>query len=108
MYVSMVCAIRTGPVNDASELMVMATTATMMWRFSSATSGRNRLIPLRRDAGPRLLGPVSSLYFIVSGAALGVGELDIFRGCLHQFRMFSGRQDRSFHRKDDVIVMDYG
>src|SRR6476646_10080766 len=107
MYVSMVCAIRTGPVNDASELMVMATTATITWRFSSPTSGTNRLIPLRSDTGPRLLGPVSSLYFIVAGAALGVEELDIFRRCLHQFLMFSRRQDLSLHQKDDLVVIDY-
>src|SRR5678816_4378995 len=108
MYVSIVCAIRTGPVSAASELMVMAITATMMWGFSSATSGTNRLIPLRSDTGPRLLGPVSSLYFIVAGAALGVEELDIFRRCLHQFLMFSRRQDLSLHQKDDLVVIDYG
>src|SRR5207244_3697419 len=98
----------TGPVNAASELIVIATTATMMWGFSSATSGTNRLIPLRRDTGPRLLGPVSSLYFIVTGTALGVEELDIFRRCLHQFLMPSGRQDLSLHKKDDLVVIHYG
>src|SRR5436190_19538200 len=104
----MVCAIRTGPVNAASELIVIDTTATMMLPFSLATNGTNRLTPVRSDTGARLLGPVSSLYFIVAGAALGVEELDIFRRCLHQFLMPSGRQDLSLHQKDDLVVIHDG
>src|SRR5512142_776228 len=103
----MVCAIRTGATRDATELMVMAATARMTWRFSPATSGTNRLIPLRSDAGWRGPRPESSVYFIVAGAALRVEKLDIFGRCLHQLLVRSSGQNLSFHQKNDLVVIHH-
>src|SRR5512138_263660 len=103
----MVCAMSAGAVSAATELMVMAATATTMWRFSSATSGANRLIPLRSDTGDRWPSPVSSLYFVVAGAALRIEELDIFGRRLHQFLVPAGGQNLSFHQKNDLVVIHY-
>src|SRR6478672_2571720 len=103
----MVCAIRTGATKFATELRVMAATAMMTLRFSPAIRGRNRLIPLRSDAGARWLRPDSSVYFIVAGAALRVEELDIFGRSLHQLLMRSRGQYFSFHQENDLVVIHY-
>src|SRR5678815_2886253 len=103
----MVCAIRTGATSAATELNVMVATAITTLRFSSATSGTKRLIPLRSDAGGRGLLPESSVYFIVAGAALGVEELDVFGRCLHQLLMRSDSQHLSLHQQDDLVVIHY-
>src|SRR5690349_13689193 len=104
----MVRAIRTGATSEATELKVMATTATMMLGFSSATSGTNRLIPLRSDAGGRGILPESSVYFVVAGTALRVEELDIFGRCLHQLLVRSGGEHLSLHQNDDLVVIRHG
>src|SRR4051812_5368490 len=103
----MVCAIRTGATSAATELMVIAATATMICRFSSLISGRKRLIPLRSDAGWRGPFPESSVYFIVAGAALRVEELDIFGRCLHELLMRSSGQHLSLHQKNDLVVIHH-
>src|SRR5690242_535924 len=98
----MVCAMSTGATREATELKVMAATATITCDFSSAISGAKRLMPLRMVAGWRGPLPDSSVYFIVAGAALGMEELDIFGRCLHQLGMRSAGQDFSFHQEDDL------
>src|SRR5690349_10232085 len=104
----MVCAIRAGASREAPELRVMAATAMMTFRFSPATNGANRLIPLRSEAGGRGLRPVSSVYFIVAGAALRVKELDIFGTCLHQLLVRSSGQHLALHQKNDLVVIHHG
>src|ERR1051326_8251471 len=104
----MVRAIKTGATSEATELKVIAATATATWRFSSATSGMKRLIPLRSDAGCRGILPESSVYFVVAGAALRMEELDIFGGCLHQLLVRSGGEHLSFHQKNDLVVIHHG
>src|SRR5580698_1792048 len=103
----MIRIIRTGATSVASELSTIATIAALNAPFSEANSGRNFLPDSRRDR----LGPVrswvSSLYFIMARAPLGIVELDIFRRGVHQFLVRSSSEHLALHQKDDLIVIHH-
>src|ERR1700727_1985448 len=108
MSVSMMRTIKTGAMSVASELSTIAVRAAMQWRFSVAKNGRNFLLDSRTERLGRGPAAVSSLYFIVAGAALGIVELDIFRRCLHEVPVGSAGQDLTLHQQDDLVVIHHG
>ena len=103
----MIRTIRTGATSVARELSTSAINAPMNARFSVANSGMNFLLDSRSDRLGR--GPVlvSSLYFIVARAPLGIVKLDIFGRRLHQFLVFSNGQHLALHQKDDLVVIHH-
>src|SRR5580692_6596797 len=99
--VSMVRTIMTGATRVATELNTIAAIAAINGFFSAAKSGRNFLPDSRSDRLGRGPFAVSSVYFIVACAALGIVELDIFRRCLHQLLVSSHGQNLAFHEENN-------
>src|ERR1035438_2525888 len=107
ILVSIARTMKIGATSVATELNVIATTAAMKGRFSLANSGINFRLDSRKDVFCRGPFTVSSVYFIVARAALGVVELDIFRRSLHQFLMLADGQDFAFHQQNDLVIVDH-
>src|SRR5580700_5058683 len=103
----MIRTIRTGAIRVASELSTMAAKAPTQAFFSVANNGTSFLPDSQNERFCPMRFCVSSLYFIVARASLGIEELDIFGRCLHQLLVCADGEHLAFHQQDNLIVVGH-
>src|SRR5580698_9207773 len=103
----MIRIIRTGATSVASELSTIATIAALNAPFSAANRGRNFLPDYRKDRLGPVRSSVSSLYFIMARASLGIVELDICRRSVHQYLVRTSSEHLTLHQKDDLSLINH-
>src|SRR2546422_47215 len=95
----------TGPSSADPFVTSIAKNAESTRRFSSVSSGARRFsaVPIAGDCSG--LSPLFSVYFVVTGTALRVINLDVLRRCFHQLLMRTCRKDLTLHQQDDLIII---
>src|SRR4029434_1478012 len=94
-----------GPRRPAPFVTSIATKASATVRFSSRSKGARRRSAAMMDSFCAGRSPLLCVYVVVTGAALRVINLYVLRRCRHQFRMCSGRQDFTFHKENNLVVV---